>query len=102
MGFWAGDIVSSGSSIPDGDVGDGYEVQRFRRNDFVGAPIWGFRGFPADVSVGDRCYVDDNLFDPPHRTRYVVDVVDGRLACTWATRWDRVRQRFSFAGFIDQ
>lgn len=46
------------------------EVERFRRNDYVGSPIWGFRG---DVAEGDAVYVMVPRFDkPPLRVDGVV------------------------------
>lgn len=74
--------------------------ERFRRNNYVGSPIWGFR-VPPGTQVGDQLFYDDDLFDPPHRSHYVVGEVDGRLACLWADHWDHQRGRNSFAGFID-
>lgn len=82
-------------------------IKRFRRNDYVGPAIWGFCSLDDQpLRVGDRVHYDDNLFTPPHRSHYVVAVVDGRLACLWAaTDRDHPRwvadARARFAGFID-
>jgi hypothetical protein len=78
-------------------------IDRFRVNDYVGPPIWGFRLIDgAGAKVGDRFFYDDDLFTArdgkPYRSHYVVEIRDGRLACCWADRGAMPRRRF--AGFI--
>jgi hypothetical protein len=68
------------------------EVIRFRRNDYVGPPIWGFRGLPPNTVEGDVVYQIDRLFDPPRVNFYTVARVNGKLAC--------LNESGRFAGFV--
>ena len=40
-----------------------FKAERFRRNDYVGSPIWGFRGMPPGAQVGDQFFIDHPLKD---------------------------------------
>jgi hypothetical protein len=71
---------------------EGVRVERYRLNDYVGAPIWGIR-VSEPVKVGDRVWFDQEPLFPGERWYCVVDRVDGRLAC----RYERNNQ---FVGFI--
>jgi hypothetical protein len=73
-----------------------FPVRRFRRNDYVGPPIWGFAidvplGRP--LATGDRCYFDLDALFGGRRIDLVIDRIDSRFAC-------RYTDTGRFAGFI--
>jgi hypothetical protein len=74
------------------DGGSYPQVERYRINDHVGAPIWGIRLNGAKVQEGDRVWFEDRVLFPGRAWMLTVTRVDGRLA----TRYDHG----GFCGFI--
>lgn len=61
-------------------MNDAKKIERYRVNDYVGPPIWGFR-CAIDVAVGDRLFSHDVLTG--NRWYYRAVLVDGKLACRY-------------------
>jgi hypothetical protein len=85
------------------------KVERFRRNDYVGPPIWGFRNPERPISAGDTVWIEHPLNgfsgepdrDPIHFTVAVDPAFREYTNATPRARFKAVDSHGRFGGYFD-